>query len=439
MDVDLPDLIARGLLHRDLRTNRFDVHPIVRRYAYDRMAAPDRAGAHARLRDYFAAVPKPDKVRNMDDLAPVIELYHHTVRSGQYDEALALFRDRLRDATYYQFAAYQLGIDLLTSLFPDGEDLPPRLKIKRDQAWTLYELANSCGGNGQPHRAVELYQRQIEIDEVEEDKTYVAMGLSSMADDQIKLGALRAAEANLQRSLALLPDKPEAAIGHQGLGRLLSYRCAWAESETELAMALEMLKDHKSAQSMNWSYSACRELLRLRSTSGGQDLRPVSVGGQSAISAARRALEVADEAASFMPIERYYIRAHWLLGAAYRVAGELGDAERHLHEALERCRRVNMVEAEGDILIDFARLRIATAAADEAQRLAGEALVIADRCGYVLQGADAHLVLAQLAKNRGDVKALREHAEEALRLATCDGPPDYTYKAAYDEATALLR
>ncbi|MBI4659656.1 MAG: hypothetical protein HY735_12520 [Verrucomicrobia bacterium] len=30
------------------------------------------------------------------------------------------------------------------------------------------------------------------------------------------------------------------------------------------------------------------------------------------------------------------------------------------------------------------------------------------------------------------------HAAEAKRLATCDGPPDYTYKAAYDESVALL-
>lgn len=57
----------------------------------------------------------------------------------------------------------------------------------------------------------------------------------------------------------------------------------------------------------------------------------------------------------------------------------------------------------------------------------------------VLKGADGHHVRAQLAKDRGDAETLRHHATEALRLATCDGLPDYTYKAAYDEATALLR
>jgi tetratricopeptide (TPR) repeat protein len=139
------------------------------------------------------------------------------------------------------------------------------------------------------------------------------------------------------------------------------------------------------------------------------------------------------------PLELDYVRAYWLLGAAHRVAGETDEAERHLHEALERCRRINAVAVEADILIDMARLRAATAAPDEAQRLAEEALLITERSGYVLQGADAHLELAKLALARSDKATALEHAMEARRLATCDGPPDYTYKAAYDEAEALLK
>jgi len=96
------------------------------------------------------------------------------------------------------------------------------------------------------------------------------------------------------------------------------------------------------------------------------------------------------------------------------------------------------VEHEADILIDLARLRADTDAPDEARRLAEEARGIAERSGFVLQGADAHLELARLALARGDQATAKEHAEGARRLATCDGPPDYTYKAAYDEADALL-
>ena len=75
---------------------------------------------------------------------------------------------------------------------------------------------------------------------------------------------------------------------------------------------------------------------------------------------------------------------------------------------------------------------------EEALRLAQEALLITERSGYVLQGADVHLFLAQMALEDRDEETSLEHAREARRLATCDGPPDYTYKVAYDEAGALL-
>jgi tetratricopeptide (TPR) repeat protein len=454
LDADLRDLVARGLLHHDTQEGRFDLHPIVRRYAYDRLAAPDRAAAHTRLRDYFAAVPQPDRVTSLEDLAPVIELYHHTVRAGQFDEAFTLFHDRLDKTTYYQFGAYQLQIELLRALFPDGEDRPPRLKDKSAQASTLNDLACVYSLNGQPRRAVPVFEQACAIWEKQGDKKNLAVSLGNLAYmAQFQIGSLRAAEANLRRSIALcreIKDEFREAVGHAELGRRLAYRGVWAESETELVTASKIVDKQKNLQyhGVTWAYRALRELLRLRSASQSAICNP-----QSAIGPARRALELADEdACTIYPVERDYVRAHWLLGAAHRVAGQPDEAECHLHEALERCRRINMVDYEADILIDLARLRVAPstssgqapstgsgrAAMDEAQRLAEEALLITERSGYVLQGADARLELAKLALTRGDKVTAREHAQEARRLAACDGPPDYTYKAAYDEAGALL-
>jgi len=444
LDSDLHDLVARGLVHHDAREGRFDLHPIVRRYAYDRLAAPDRAAAHIALRDYFAAVPAPDKVTRLEDLAPVIELYHHTVRAGQLDEACDLFYDRLHNPLYYQLGAYQLIIDLLRPLFPDGEDRPPRLKKESDQAWALNALANSYSLSGQPRRAVPLFEQTIAMCEKHGDKRDLAIDLGNVAQVQRPIGALRAAEANLRRYIALsreIKNEFDEAVGHAELGRLLAYRGDYAESETELTTALQMFEKQNEVQypSVTWSYLALGGLLRLRQAACGGNLRFEIPDLKSPLASARRALELADETArTAYPVERDYVRAHWLLGAAYRVAGQADEAERHLHEALERCRRINMVDHEADILIDLARLRAATHAADEAGRLADEALLIADRSGYVLQAADAHLELARLALARGDRPAAREHAEQAHRLATCDGPPDYTYAAAYAESAALL-
>jgi len=109
------------------------------------------------------------------------------------------------------------------------------------------------------------------------------------------------------------------------------------------------------------------------------------------------------------------------------------------------CRQVNLVEVEADILLELAKLRHAQNDGGESVRLAWEALVIAERSGYVLQGADANLWLGELALTlpspEGRGESAREmamfHAREALRLATCDGG-EYRYKVAYEEAERML-
>ncbi len=194
------------------------------------------------------------------------------------------------------------------------------------------------------------------------------------------------------------------------------------------------------SQGIVWAYRAQRALLMARVGAHGR--APLQ---REALQAARRALELAEETArTNYPIERDFVRAHWLLGAALRVNGDATGAEQHLTEALHRCRRINVVDDEADILLDLARLRAAQGEGDhegsplrEARRLAHEALAITERSGYVLQGADVHLFLAQQALAAGQRDEARQHATRALALARCDGPPHH-YKVAWDEAEALL-
>jgi tetratricopeptide (TPR) repeat protein len=437
----LRDLLSRGLLHQDLwitrqgqRLMRFDLHPIVRRYGYERMADSARTAAHSQLRDYFAAVPEVEKVTTLEDLAPVIELYHHMVRAEQYDEAFVLFRDRLASLLYYQLGAYQVRIELLRSLFPQGETQPPGLKDERAQGWTLNSLANSYSLNGQPAQAVPLFEQGAAIDERRGDKENWAIALGNLAQQQLPIGALAAAETNLRRQVALcqeLEDEFNEAISHQGLGRLLTCRGVWTEAEAALNRALELFEQQSSIQSQGivWAYRALLALHQHRS------------GATPALTAATRALELADETAQddrYVYPVRDYVRAHWLLGAAHRVNGNLSQSDTHLSDALSRCRAINLVEFEADILLDLARLRADQQQADAALRLADSALSITERSGYVLQGADVRLFLAQQALARGDTTEARIQAQAAQRLAHCDGG-DHTYQVAYAEAGDLLQ
>ena len=113
---DLHDLVERGLLHFDDKNKKFDLHPIVRRYAYDRLTIPERTDTHQRLINYFETIPKPAVIEKLEDLAPVIELYDHMVRAGNSDKAFDLFYHHLHIPIYFQFGNYQLLIELLHEL-----------------------------------------------------------------------------------------------------------------------------------------------------------------------------------------------------------------------------------------------------------------------------------------------------------------------------------
>jgi len=418
----LDELIGRGLLLFDHGQARYDLHPVVRQRTYDRLR--DKAGVHTRLRDYFAKVPVPDEeeVLGLDELAPLVELYHHTLRAGQYDQAYELLWDRLKIPLYYRLGAYQVYIELLLGLFPDGEDQPRLLKNEVDQACAAGALGICYIRNGQSRRALPLLVRHNNIREKGDNENLVT-GLENLADAQRVLGQLKEADKNLRRGLELsrkIHEEYGEATSHSELGALEAYQGRSEKSSEELDAALSSFHKHhlKQRESVAWAYIALRALLTKNQI--------------EAIEAARQSRKLADVERN----ERDIIRAKWLLGWALTKQSQT-EAEAHLGEALTGCRRINLVEFEPDILLAWARWHLASGNGRLAIEHAAEALTIADRCEYRLVQADVHNFLAQLALDSGNHATARRQAEIARERAWCDGPP-HCYKPALDEADALL-
>ena len=430
-DQALDELEQRGLLFFDRQQARYDLHPVVRGYAYERLANKSRV--HTRLYDYFAALPPPEKVQTLDDLLPVIELYHHTVRAGRYDQAFELFHDRLHDSLYYRLGAYQMCIELLLALFPDGEAQPPRLIAEFAQGWILSALALAYSLAGQPHRAAPIFEAANIMAKKKDHKGNLAIGLGNLAYmAQVILGELSAAEHNLRHSVDLcreIKDEFEEAIAHRQLGQLLAYQGLFdqAGAEMELARASFEQLNAQQSEGIVWIYHALRALLMNTP--------------DAALDAARRARELAD----VRHYERDIIQAEWLLGAALVAQAEgvedmrspLAEAEAHLTEAITSCRKINLVELEPDILLTWAKWHRFSGNAAQARADANEALAIADRCEFRLAQADIHLFLARLAMDAGQRAEARQHATTAHARAWCDGPP-HCYKPALDAAAQLL-
>ncbi len=418
-DDALIDLVDRGLLLRDLTTNKFDLHPIIRRYCYDQLT--DKQRVHSLLRDYFSTVPskKEKEIETLADLDPVIELYHHTVNSGRYDEAQELFRDRISERTYYSFGEFRLRIDLLHLLFPDGEDKLPRLKDEARQGWTLEALANSYSLSGQPLKAIPLMKSACGLAERLDLRKNLAIALDNLGISLLMIGEIDSAESNFRKSIRIcqeIHDEFEESIGYLELGCLLAYRGKFQDSEQEIAKSTryESKTDAKQGLCLDHCYRALRALL---------------------MSDPRRALEHAQKAGEMareMYIERDTIWAEWLIGAASLASGNLKEAENHLNEALQREKRINLVELEASILLEFAKLRHAQKRDKESLKVANGALTIAAGCEYRLQQAEIYNFLAQFYFDTGDKAQARKHAEIAKERAECG------YVPALNQAKALL-
>ena len=108
-----------------------------------------------------------------------------------------------------------------------------------------------------------------------------------------------------------------------------------------------------------------------------------------------------------------------------KFGNELAVAERCLTEALRRCRKVNLVHYEADILLAWARLkwvigRLGNKGIGELGEVEGylkEAREVAERAGYRLQLADIHLFCGEVLLEMHGEKLLGSTAKEHLQLA----------------------
>jgi hypothetical protein len=460
------ELRGLGFLFYDEAAQHFDLHPIMRAFLYGRLSSSGHTGVHTLAIEYFQALPKPEKVVTLEDLAPVIELYHHLVKAGKFDKARDIFDDKIHKATYYQFAAYHLGIELLRQLFPNLDNGPPlpRLKTKAAQAWTLNTLATTYAISGQPSKAVPMFLLQNKLREKYDNKRHLAVGLGAVAStSQSYIGQFSACSSHLRKRISLcheIEDEFNEAIGHRELGRVLAFRgknySHSIEDEFRKAFDLAGKSNHIQNQGLTLAYRSRATLLSARLVSmlpGEEDLE--GKHNREALEQSFKALDFAKKSnldERFVTPFRDFVRAYWLLGesliqcwvstgmlepfdipfydehfkrqtdaVSVTKGNELTAAERCLLEALRRCRKTNMVVDEPDILLALARLDRAKQLPPN-QTYLEEAHTIAQRAGYRRVSADLHLLCGQiLLDGKWGDKLLdltaKEHLEQAQEYA----------------------
>ncbi|GIE92568.1 DUF4062 domain-containing protein [Paractinoplanes rishiriensis] len=107
LDAALRTLEERGLLWWNRSANTYDMHPIVRGYAHEKLDSGERIGANVRLRDYFQAQPPADTatVTSVEDLQQTIQLFRALTGAQQYVQGERVWQDQLAGPLLEQLGA----------------------------------------------------------------------------------------------------------------------------------------------------------------------------------------------------------------------------------------------------------------------------------------------------------------------------------------------
>jgi tetratricopeptide (TPR) repeat protein len=225
LDAALKDLEDRGLVWWDRSSNSYDLHPIIRAYAYDQLENTDRIQANDRVRDHFEDLPPEDPAgaSSVEDLTQTITIFRALVGAGHVAEASYLWAD-FGMVLLVDLGAYATIIELLSPLAAAGTPV-----VRSSLAIAYYETGR--------------YDEAIS-----QDTTLLADSLRAENDDEVmrrlrRLGHyFRESGAYLTASRCSdLQDAVHAAGGHEADGNQYQNRAYLATLQGRVDQARGLL------------------------------------------------------------------------------------------------------------------------------------------------------------------------------------------------------
>lgn len=408
----LRELEDRGLVAWDRSANTYDLHPVVRAYAFESMGEDARVETFDRIRSHFDGLPpeKLDEVTEVHQLHRSIEIYTALVRAGQLDSASDFYGSRLRDILLYQVAAYHTIVELLTPLFRDGLTKPPTLSTPSPQSARMTDIANAFLFLGKTNKASHVYEAKLKLNLEQKDAGNLAVGLLNYGNTLRNLNQIRRAEVVWGLALQVAEaneDVDNIAFGHQRLFRATSERGAWAEAEHHYQA---FMAKPPTSQTEFWTSSVERNYAEMLLARGM--LVEAEAPLERASSLALKSRDALEQRVIF-----------WLRGElALRRGKEQAEiAIGHFNESVRRSRAAGANSSRA--LGGLARAYLAAGKPDEARKLVEEGITRID-------AAEVWLGL-------GEREKAQERGLAAYEYGWADGPP-YIYWETLERAKKVL-
>jgi tetratricopeptide (TPR) repeat protein len=213
----LSDLENRGLLQWDREVDRYDLHPVVRAYAFEQLEERDRTRAYNAIRDHFASLP-PEDVEEATELTHVknsIEITRALIGAGRFEEAIFFYRDGLSTTLFFSIGAYHVVTELMNPLLWCDRNGAHSLTRAVDRSFATSELAAAFRYLGRFEQAILFHRDQLRINLESELWINIIAGLQDLAHCTRKMNWLASSERieDLAYELAVVTDSKDMLTG----------------------------------------------------------------------------------------------------------------------------------------------------------------------------------------------------------------------------------
>ena len=141
-------LVTYRILHRDVASQTYTAHPLVRNHYLAILTHGDskeQHDVHGKIKDYYLSLAGDmPQLLTLDDLKPLIEVVHHACQAGAYDEAYQVFKHRIDQGRWVltnQLGAYSTQVELLLQFFPNGDWLKdPQVSNPKDKFFIINDI-----------------------------------------------------------------------------------------------------------------------------------------------------------------------------------------------------------------------------------------------------------------------------------------------------------
>jgi tetratricopeptide (TPR) repeat protein len=201
----LRELEQRGLLQWDRQKNTYDLHPVVRGYAFDALEQPERVDICGLIADHFRSRP-PDRYKNVETLADVqqsMDIFRALVQAGRFGEALGFYRGDFANALSYSIEAYHEILALLKPLFPEGFSRPPADRRHNDQSYLLNNAAVALIMLGRLREARRTLTAMLRLNLDTNNRDHLHVCLANLGETLRDENKLALAHAAFEQALAL--------------------------------------------------------------------------------------------------------------------------------------------------------------------------------------------------------------------------------------------